>query len=481
MITVTVTIKAMSGSGALLRQTGRWLGMLCACTLLQFTMAGNALADKALVLRLDAAIGPASAAYILEGIETAQEGNYALVVLELDTPGGLDSAMRDIIKGMLGSDVPVAVFVAPNGSRAASAGTYMLYASHVAAMAPVSNLGAATPVQIGGSPPAPPGSEPAKDPNEDSDKDGAADEETAATPDAPEDAMKAKMVNDAVAYIKGLAELRGRNSEWAERAVREAVSLTASEALEQNVIDLIAENVSELLTKADGLEVKVGEETVTLATADLEIERLEPDWRNRLLTIITDPNVAYLLMLVGVYGLLLEGYNPGALVPGIVGGICLLLALFAFQVLPVNYAGLGLIALGIMLMIAEGFAPSFGALGMGGLAAFVFGSIILMDTDVPGFGVARSIIAAIATVGGAAMLAIVAMLMRARNRPIVSGVEGILRHEATALEDFYGDGAVLLDGERWHAISEQPISKGDALRVTAIKGLIVNVEPLERS
>jgi membrane-bound serine protease (ClpP class) len=452
--------------------TGKMLHQTLAALLLSLSCA-VALADKALVLTVDAAIGPATADYILDGINTADQENYGLVIVELDTPGGLDSAMRDIIKGMLDSDVPVAIYVAPNGSRAASAGTYMLYASHVAAMAPVSNLGAATPVQIGAAPGGP--EEPADTPDADAEEQTDADD--TAGKDAPEDAMTAKMVNDAVAYIKGLAQLRGRNEAWAESAVREAVSLTASEALEQNVIDLIAKDLGDLLEQAHGRVVEVAGEEVELATRDLEIERLEPNWRTRLLTIITDPNIAYLLMLAGVYGLLLEGYNPGALVPGIIGGICLLLALFAFQVLPVNYAGLALIVLGVMLMVAEGFVPSFGVLGMGGLASFIFGSIILMDADIPGFGIARSIIAAVATVGGMAMLGLIYLLMRARNRPVVSGVEALLNHEAVALEDFFGDGAILLDGERWHAVSDQPVKKGDRLKVTHVKGLIVNVEP----
>ncbi len=449
--------------------TGRLLHQTVAVALLSLNCA-TALADKALVLSVDAAIGPATADYILDGIDMADRENYGLVIIELDTPGGLDSAMRDIIKGILDSDVPVAVYVAPNGSRAASAGTYMLYASHIAAMAPVTNLGAATPVQIGAAPGVP------EDPA-DAEKDAADGDDDNASKDAPDDAMTAKMVNDAVAYIKGLAELRGRNEAWAEQAVREAVSLTASEALEQNVIDLIAEDIGDLLEQADGRTVKVGATEVELATSNLEVERVEPDWRTQLLTIITDPNIAYLLMLAGIYGLLLEGYNPGAFVPGIIGGICLLLALFAFQVLPVNYAGLALIVLGIMLMVAEGFMPSFGVLGMGGLASFIFGSIILMDADIPGFGIARSVIAAVATAGGMSMLGLIYLLMRARNRPVVSGVEGLLTHEAVALEDFFGDGAVLLDGERWHAVSDQPVKKGDRLKVTQVKGLIVNVEP----
>jgi membrane-bound serine protease (ClpP class) len=451
---------------------------------LGFAASAQDAPGRALHLQIDAAIGPATADYILDGLKVAADEDYSVVVLEMDTPGGLDLAMRDIIKGILASPVPVITYVSPSGSRAASAGTYILYASHIAAMSPASNLGAATPVQIGGSPPTPPqfpkpkddeAQDKAKDQDEAAEDVADADSE-ADVADMPPDAMKAKMVNDAVAYIKGLAELRGRNAVWAERAVREAVSLTATEALAENVIDLVATDITDLLVQADGRQVDVNGKETTLATEGIETVLLEPDWRTKLLTIITDPSVAYLLMLAGVYGLLLEGYNPGALVPGIVGAICLLLALFAFQLLPVNYAGLALMLLGVMFMIAEGFAPSFGVLGMGGLAAFVFGSIILMDADVPGFAIKQSVIGATATAGGLGMLGLIYMLMRARNRPVVSGTERIIGDFAEALEDFSGRGNVFLEGERWMAESSGPVRKGQRLRVTGISGLVVQVE-----
>ncbi len=455
------------------------LAMAAALVVLPAIAAGeDALPGTALHLRIDAAIGPATADYILDGLETAVAEGYPVVVLEMDTPGGLDSSMRDIIKGILASPVPVITYVSPAGSRAASAGTYMLYASHIAAMTPATNLGAATPVQIGGATPTPPQAPKPPIPGEETD-DSEADADESADP--PPDAMKAKMVNDAVAYIKGLAELRGRNVEWAERAVREAVSLTASEALELNVIDIVAKDMTDLLQQADGRQVDVAGEEITLATAGMNTEYLEPDWRTQLLMIITDPSVAYMLMLAGIYGLLLEGYNPGALVPGIVGAICLLLALFAFQVLPVNYAGLALMLLGIMLMVAEGFAPSFGVLGMGGLAAFVFGSIILMDTDVPGYAVSRTLIGGIATVGGLASLGLVYMFVRARKRPVVSGRESMIGQLAEAINDFSGPGPlrgnVFINGERWLAESLLPVAQGKSVRVLAMHGLVLNVEP----
>jgi len=463
---------------------------LAALLLAIVALTTDAHAGTALVLRVDSAIGPATADYIRSGIAKAEADGHQLIVIEMDTPGGLDSAMRDIIKGILASPVPVATFVAPAGSRAASAGTYILYASHIAAMTPASNLGAATPVQIGGLPCTPEQPQPAQERQTSKSKDATGKDasatdsaETDAATDKPEpelppDAMKAKMVNDAAAYIESLAKLRGRNVQWARQAVREAVSLSAGEALELQVIDIVADDVPDLLKQADGRTVTLNNQSSTLATADLTIEQFEPGWRIELLTIITDPNVAYLLMLVGIYGLLLEGYNPGALVPGVVGAICLLVALLAFQVLPVNYAGLGLMLFGVALMIAEGFVPSFGILGIGGLASFIFGSIMLMDADVPGFAISQSLIGGIATAGGLSILGIIFMLMRARHRPVVTGAEGMLGQTAEVREDFAGQGHVFLDGERWTAESQQPLRKGQNVRVTAMHGLVVRVEPL---
>jgi membrane-bound serine protease (ClpP class) len=386
-----------------------------------------------------------------------------LVVLEMDTPGGLDASMRDINRAILASDVPVLTYVAPNGARAASAGTYILYASHLAAMAPASNLGAATPVQIGGE------SQPsAPEPTDAEKKKGAR---------PAGSTLERKAVNDAVAYIRGLAQLRGRNAEWAERAVRDASSLTAQQALEQKVIDLIGPDLPAVLKALDGREVKIAHGSVRLVTAGLELERYDPDWRTQLLGIITDPNVAYFLLLVGIYGLLLEGYNPGVMFPGVIGAISLFLALYAFNVLPVNYAGLGLILLGILMFIAESMLPSFGSLGVGGIFAFIFGSIILLDSDIPGFAISRALIGGVALAASAGLLTILLMLVRVRRRPVVSGREGLIGAHAEALEDFAARGTVLLHGERWTAVSRKPVREGERLRVTRIDGLVVEVEP----
>lgn len=417
--------------------------------------------NVAIVLEIRDAIGPATSDFFMRTLEDANKGKAALVILQMDTPGGLDSAMRDMIRAILASDVPVATYVAPSGARAASAGTYLLYASHIAAMAPATNLGAATPVQIGGSP---------NEPKNDSKKkdDG---------PQPSGTAMERKAMNDAIAYIRGLADLRGRNADWAEDAVRTAASLSANAALERNVIDLIATDTADLLRQLDGRSVKTRRGEMKLATENIVLERVEADWRTQLLAVLTNPNVAYLLMLIGVYGLLLEGYSPGAIVPGVVGAICLLLALYAFQVLSVNYAGLGLMALGIALIVAEAFAPSFGALGLGGIVAFVFGSIILLDTDVPGFQVARSVIGGIAFAGGIALLGTATMVARSRRRAVETGREQLLREEAIAMEDFESEGDVRVHGEIWRAHSSVPIKQGQSLRVISIDGLTLKVAP----
>jgi membrane-bound serine protease (ClpP class) len=358
--------------------------------------------------------------------------------------------------------VPVATYVAPGGARAASAGTYILYSSHIAAMAPATNLGAATPVQIG----APTGMNGDKEQPKTKGKKPA------------EDAMSQKMLNDAVAYLRGLAKMRGRNPEWAEKAVREAASLPAEEALALKVIDLIASDTDELLRKLNGRPVNVVGQQVKLALAGAHVEVLAPDWRSRLLAVIANPNVAYILMLIGIYGLILEFYHPGAVAPGTIGAICLLLALYAFQVLPVNYAGLALIILGIGLMIAEAFAPSFGVLGLGGATAFVIGSVILMDTDIPGFGLSSAVVAAFAVTSVAFFVFALGMVIKSRHRPVVTGREELIGGIGVALEDFDGAGRIRIHSEIWFAHSDAPLRKGQQVRVVDIDGLTLLVTPV---
>jgi membrane-bound serine protease (ClpP class) len=420
------------------------------------------------------AIGPGTSDFFVRQLAAAQESGAHLVVVRIDTPGGLETSMRDMIQAILGSRIPVVAYVAPSGARAASAGTYLMYASHVAAMAPATNLGAATPVQIGGAPPGgdpkPGRPEPGEDARGDAKKDDPA-------PMAPGSAAERKAINDSVAYIRGLAELRGRNVEWAERAVREGASLPAAEALESNVIDLVASDLPELLKAIDGRVVRTGSGEVTLETDGMTLREVQPDWRTELLQLVTNPNVAYLLMLIGIYGLLLEGYNPGAVLPGVVGAICLVLALFAFQVLSVNYAGLALIALGVLLIVAESFVPSFGSLGLGGIVAFVIGSVMLLDNEVPGFEIAWQMIAGMAFAGSLLLLGIVTFAVRSRRRPVVSGREGMLGERAEAVEAFERHGLVRVGGELWNAETRTPVQAGQRLRIVRVDGLTLHVEP----
>jgi len=414
------------------------------------------------VVPLEGGIGPSSADFARRAIERAAEEGAQLVVLRMDTPGGLDTSMREIIKAILASPVPVAVFVAPSGARAASAGTFILYAAHIAAMAPGTNVGAASPVAIGGAPSAP--------------RDGK-DGDRKESP--PQDTSLRKATNDAVAYIRGFAELRGRNADWAEKAVREAQSIPAQEALKLDVIEVVAADVPELLSKLDGRTVTVRDKKLTLKTKDAQTTLVEPDWRTKLLGVITNPSVAYLLILVGVYALIFEFLNPGLIVPGVIGAIALLLGLYALHLLPVNYAGLALILLGIAFMAAEAFLPSFGALGIGGLAAFVIGSVLLIDdeTTLPEFDIPYALIGGVALASAGFLALVLGMLSRSRRRSVVSGREFMIGARAEALEDFEREGWARVQGERWWVRSPAPVRRGQHLRVTAMEGLVLDVIP----
>ena len=420
------------------------------------------------VVALDGPVGPASVDLVIRAIEDAAAAEAAALVIRMDTPGGLDKSMRNLVKAILAARVPVVTYVSPDGARAASAGTYIAYASHVAAMAPATNIGSSTPVSLTPGAPQP---KPPAPKGEDS-----GEEQAEAPPAAPGDAMTKKMVNDAVAYLQSLAELRGRNIEWAEKTVRDGANLRASAALERNVVDLVAQDLEDLLNQLDGHEVTLNDAPHTLATAAAELFFVEADWRHELLSIITDPSIAYGLLIIGVYGLILEFYNPGMLFPAVTGVICLLLGAYGLQMLPINYAGLALILVGLGLLIAEAVTPTYGVLGVGGLVAFVTGSIMLMDTDVPGYQLPLPIIGGFAIAAGAVAFLVVGSAIRARRQAVATGPEGMIGAAALVLQDFEGQGQVRAFGEVWQAQADAPLAKGAKVRVTAVEGLVLTVQ-----
>lgn len=432
--------------------------------------------EQGILIQIDGAISPVTAEFIAHGFEQAKAKQASLIVLQMNTPGGLDQSMRAIIQTILSSDIPVMTYVAPGGARAASAGAYILYASHIAAMAPGTNLGAATPVQIGGGGGLPGQPEPQKEAAPETGKPSDGDLKK---PLAGQSAMEHKVVNDAAAYIRSLAQLRERNLEWAEKFVREAASLSAEDALEAGVIDLVADSLQLALAAADGRQVMVNGKQVTIDSKDMQLETIEPDWRIELLSVIANPNVAYILILMGIYGLMFEFYNPGFVLPGVVGAIALVLALYALQVLPINYAGLALIILGVSFMVAEAFAPSFGILGIGGIIAFVTGSIILIDTDAEGYGISLPLIFTLSATSALFFLGLIGLAIKARARPVVSGIQNLLGAHGEVSRDFEHSGMVHIHGELWTAHSETPVRAGQSVRVVGIEGLTLFIEPEE--
>lgn len=449
----------------------RCLVFLCVCFGLSQPLAHaerQTVQREVPVLAIDGAIGPATADYVANGITAATEAGAPMVVIRMDTPGGLDTSMREIIRAIVNAPIPVITYVSPSGGRAASAGAFILTASHVAAMAPGTNVGAATPVQLGA--PAAPAPEPK----------GADNDKTAAdTPAAAKtgSTSEAKALNDAIAYIRSLAEMRGRNADWAEAAVRDAASLSAQAALNQNVIDIVARDSRDLLVQLNGRSVKVGGGELRLDTSNVVLSEVGPNWRTRLLSAITNPNIALILMMIGAYGLLFEFMNPGALYPGTIGAICLLVGLYALSALPVNYAGIALILLGMALMAAEAFAPSFGILGIGGVVAFALGATIMFDTDVPEFRIALPVLGAIAVASLGATLLTARLALKSRRSRVVSGREEMIGASGQVLDWEGANGHIHVHGERWRASGIATFRIGQPVRVVGLDGLTLAVEP----
>jgi membrane-bound serine protease (ClpP class) len=421
-------------------------------------------AERAVVLDIDGVIGPAIADYVVREIDAAAPSQDGLIVLRMNTPGGLDTSMREIDTAILASPVPVATFVAPSGARAASAGTYIAYASAIAAMAPGTNIGAATPIQLGGNPLAP-----GSGPDQKSQTPGKAGE--------PADTETRKVINDAVAYIRSLAAVNGRNADWAENAVRSAVSLPAAEAQKQHVVDVVATDIPDLLRQIDGRTVTVAGKPQRLATVGLRVVDVPPDWRIRLLALVTNPNVAFILMLIGVYGLILEFFNPGAVAPGLIGAISLVVALYALALLPINYAGAALVLIGIGLMIAEAHIGALGAIGVGGVAAFVIGALMMFPSNVPGLALSGVVVTGAALGSAVLFLLALAALLRSRRRPVVTGGEALIGASGETVSWQGHEGRVRVQGEIWRARADAPLPDGARIKVVSRDGLVLVVRP----
>ena len=399
---------------------------------------------EVMVITVNGAINPVSAEFIGKNIRKANEKRVESLVIELDTPGGLDASMRNIVKEIVGSQVPIIVYVSPSGSRAASAGVFITLAAHIAAMAPGTNIGAAHPVGLGGK---------------------------------IDKTMAEKVTNDAAAYIRSLAESRGRNAQWAEDAVRKSVSVTESQALKLHIIDLVAPDLKSLLADVDGWKVRTAFGDRILHTKNAVVIREEPGLRNRILNLISDPNVAYILMLLGFYGLFFELTNPGSLFPGVIGGICLILAFYAFQTLPVNYAGLLLIILAIILFILEVKIVSHGILTIGGIIAMVIGSLMLFEATGPFMKLSLAIVLPAVITTTLFFSTIISLAFKAHRRKPVTGHEGLIGTTGTADTDIERDGGTaLLHGERWSAYSDEPVAKGERITVEMVSGLKVKVK-----
>tara|TARA_B100001093_G_scaffold515065_1_gene590535 strand:- start:1330 stop:2724 length:1395 start_codon:yes stop_codon:yes gene_type:complete len=430
---------------------------------------------RAAIITIDGAIGPATLEYVKRALEIVRTKHHNLAILKINTPGGLVDSTRKINTIILNAPVPIVGYVAPSGAHAASAGTYILYATHIAAMAPGTNLGAATPVQIGG-----PDTQSNRPKVGKPQKKELEQKRTSnGISGSPKSPMQTKTINDLSAYIKSLAELHGRNSEWAEKAVIEAATLTARGALKNNVINVIAKDVNELLAKLHGRSVELSNSSVTLDTKNMVIDKIDPDWQVQLLSVATNPNVAFVMMLIGIYGIIFEFWHPGLIGPGVIGGICLLIGLYATNMLPLNYTGAGLLILGMAFMTAEAFLPSFGILGIGGIISFIFGSTLLFDSDSPEFQLSWIIIISSALFCSALLSFILSYVWRSFKRPVVSGTETLIGTIAEVLEWSDDKGSVRAEGERWKAFGMRGVKKGQKVKIVQLVGLSVMVSQLD--
>lgn len=425
---------------------------VCFIFILCMTGASSVFGAHVVELSIHGGIGPASADYVIRGIEKSQDAD--LIILTMDTPGGLDKSMRQMVQSILASNTPVTVYVTPSGARAASAGTYLLYASTIAAMAPGTHLGAASPVSITGA------------------MSGKHQEKSKSV-------MSQKVTNDAVAYIRSLAQLRGRDANFAEKAVLNAATMTATEALKAGVINIIAKNRADLLAQMNGLMVKQAGRDIKINTSNPEIKTVTPDWRMRFLLVITDPTIAYLLLLLGIYGIFFELVNPGFIAPGVIGAVSILIALYALQLLPVNYAGLALIVLGMMFIVGEAFVPSFGALGFGGTIAFIVGSILLIDTEHDSYRIAWSAISAMAVANIIIFVVLLGMAIQSKRKPIQHGTSYLIGMKGRALKPIQHEGQAVIQGEIWSVYSDMPISANTPLVVIEAEGLKLKVKALQ--
>lgn len=455
----------------------------------------NAPSKEGVILSLNGPVTPPAATYLAREIGLASKEGKELVIIEIDTPGGLMDSMQTIIKAILASDTPVATYVSPQGARSASAGLYIMYAAHVSAMAPATNTGAATPIEVGGVPAPSPVDEPAiKDPRSTHNPapvEGGAEPEdagdvreaaperlqdrirTASEPLSNEDALRAKIINDSVAYIRALAEERGRNADWAETAVRDAASVTANQALNLGVVDLIAEDIDDLLMQIDGRTVVTASGEKTLATADLRLEQIEPTAIEKFLNFLADPNVAVILMSLATTGIIIEMWNPGSIFPGVVGAICLILGFYALQVLPFNWLGLALMGLGVVMIVLEAYTPTFGLVGLVGLLVFGFGLFVIFPE---GFRVSATVIAAIMAIAGGLLALILFAIVGSRSHGPMIGAEAIRKREGVVDEWNGKEGWVIVEGERWRARADRPLERGDKVRVVEIDGLVLIVK-----